>query len=494
MGQIKKKYFLAFDQGTSSSRTVLFTEDFQVAGNEQLETKTVYPQPGWVEQDALTIWKNQLLTAQNLFRRQAIDPARIAALGITNQRETTIVWDKTGKPVYPAIIWQDKRTAPLCRKMQKDGLAEHITKTTGLVINPYFSATKLAWILDNVPGARTKAEQDKLFFGTIDTWLLWNLSGGKLHITDYSNASRTMLFDINNLRWDETLLKYLHIPANMLPAVHSSSEIYGETSLLGGSIPLAGIAGDQQAALFGQQCREKGMAKNTYGTGCFLLMNTGETPVHSKSGLLTTIAWGIDHKITYALEGSVFMGGALIKWLRDELQIISTAAESEDIALSLPDNEGVYFVPAFNGLGAPYWDTEASGTICGIRSGCGRAHIVRAALEALAFQTRDVLVAMEKDAMLSLKELRVDGGAAANNFLMQFQSDILGCRVRRPEILESTALGAAMLAAQGVGLLDNNKMKNIKIDKEFKPQISTENRIKYCQGWKKAVTKARLSD
>jgi len=490
----RKKYILAFDQGTSSSRSILFDDSFVAIAIEQIETKTKNPKPGWVEQDALQIWQNQLQTAKNLLKKHAVKPDQIAALGITNQRETTVVWDKNGNPIYPAIIWQDKRTADICAQMRKDGLAEHVTETTGLIINPYFSATKLAWILDNVPGARTKAANNDLFFGTIDSWLVWNLTAGKLHITDYSNASRTMLFNIKNLKWDTKLLEYLKIPENILPRVCSSSEVYGNTSseLLGGEIPVCGIAGDQQAALFGQQCFTKGMAKNTYGTGCFLLMNTGENKVSSKTNLLSTIAWGIDDKITYALEGSVFMGGSLIKWLRDDLGIIADAAETEEIALSLADNEGVYFVPAFNGLGAPYWDTDASGIICGMRSGCGKSHIVRAALEALAYQTCDVIIAMEKDARIVMSELHVDGGAAANDFLLQFQSDILGCKVIRPQFLETTALGAAMLAARAVNMLPSEKLSSImKVDKEFTPKITTAKRISYCNGWKAAVAIAR---
>ena len=487
-----KKYILAIDQGTSSCRAVLFDAAFKIAGIEQKETKTIYPQTGWVEQDANEIWTNQLDVMRKLLRRTGVNIPEIAGIGITNQRETTVVWDKTGKPVYNAIIWQDSRTAERCHQMQKGDLAEYIPQATGLVINPYFSATKLAWILENVPEARTKAENGELLFGTIDSWLIWNLTGGKLHITDYSNASRTMLFNINDLEWDEKILEYLNIPKKILPEVRSSSQVYGETAkdVLGECLPLAGIAGDQQAALYGQGCYLPGTAKNTYGTGCFLLMNTGAEKVTSKSNLLTTIAWEIDGKVTYALEGSVFMGGAVVKWLRDDLKLVQIAAETEKIAKNLPDNEGVYFVPAFAGLGAPYWDTEARGIICGLSSGCGKAHIVRAALEAMAFQTRDVLVSMERDAALVLKELHVDGGAAANNFLMQFQADILGCRVIRPQQIETTVLGAAMLAAKALDfhLVSDTDKDEFTI---FEPKIRTDKRISLCEGWKKAISKAR---
>ncbi|MCF7913046.1 MAG: glycerol kinase GlpK [Candidatus Cloacimonetes bacterium] len=447
-----KKYILAIDQGTSSCRAVLFDAAYKVIGIEQKETKTIYPQSGWVEQDAHEIWANLLEVLQGLLRKTSVKLAEIAGIGITNQRETTVVWDKTGKPVYNAIIWQDTRTAEKCRQMQNCELAGYIPQAAGLVINPYFSATKLAWILENVPGARAKAANGELLFGTIDSWLIWNLTAGKLHITDYSNASRTMLFNINDLKWDEKILQYLNIPLNMLPEVQSSSQVYGETArdVLGESLPIAGIAGDQQAALYGQGCFTAGTAKNTYGTGCFLLMNTGGEKVISRSNLLTTIAWEIEGQVTYALEGSVFMGGAIVKWLRDDLGIVGTAEETEGIAESVADNEGVYFVPAFAGLGAPYWDTAARGIICGLSSGCGKAHIVRAALEAMAFQTRDVLVCMERDAGMPVQELHVDGGAAANNFLMQFQADILGCQVIRPQQIESTVLGAAKLAARAL--------------------------------------------
>ena len=487
-----KKYILAIDQGTSSCRAVLYDESFRIAGIEQKETQTSYPHSGWVEQDAIEIWENQLSIIKALLTRTGIKASYIAGIGITNQRETTVVWDKSGKPVYKAIIWQDGRTADICANMKKSEIADYIPLATGLIINPYFSATKLAWILDNIPGIRDKAKAGELYFGTIDSWLIWNLSGGKLHITDYSNASRTMLFNINEFKWDHKILEYLNIPASILPEIVSSSRIYGETAteILGEAIPIAGIAGDQQAALYGQKCFEPGSAKNTYGTGCFMLMNTGAEKVISKSGLLTTIAWEIDEKVTYALEGSVFTGGAIVKWLRDDLGIIKTAAETEQIALSVSNNEGVYFVPAFAGLGAPYWDTEARGLICGLGSGCSKAHIVRAALESLAFQTRDVLVCMERDAGITLKELRVDGGAAANSFLMQFQADILGCEVIRPREIENTVLGAGKLAARALGF--GNEQESSDDCENFYPKISVERRIDLCEGWKKAVDKARM--
>jgi glycerol kinase len=486
-----KKYILAIDQGTSSCRAVLYNSSFNVIAIEQKETKTIYPKSGWVEQDALEIWENQRTVMRDLLRKTGVQAAEIAGIGITNQRESTVVWDKNGKPVYKAIIWQDTRTAGLCQQMKNDKLVKHVTLATGLVINPYFSATKLAWILDNVPGVRARAEAGELLFGTIDSWLVWNLTRGKLHVTDYSNASRTMLFDINKLVWDQQILDYLHIPSKMLPGVVSSSHIYGDTDrkILGEAVPIAGIAGDQQAALYGQNCLKKGTAKNTYGTGCFLLMNTGREKVISKCNLLTTIAWEIEGIVTYALEGSVFMGGAVVKWLRDDLGIIQTAEETEAIALSISGNEGVYFVPAFAGLGAPYWDTEASGVICGLKSGCGKPHIVRAALEAMAFQTRDVIMSMERDAGVSLKDLYVDGGASANNFLMQFQSDILGCQLHRPQQIEATILGAARLAARALdfGAVED-KSAECSI---FKPKINIETRINLCEDWKRAVEKAR---
>ena len=487
-----KKYILAIDQGTSSCRAILYNESFEAVGIQQKETQTSYPHPGWVEQDAIEIWENQLAVIKALLAKKGVKASEIAGIGITNQRETTVIWDKSGKPVYKAIIWQDRRTSQVCEQMKNSEMGKYIPDATGLIINPYFSATKIAWILDNVAGIRKRAEAGELYFGTIDSWLIWNLSGGKLHITDYSNASRTMLFNINELKWDNKILEYLNIPASILPEVVSSSKIYGETSaeILGEAIPIAGIAGDQQAALYGQNCFEPGSAKNTYGTGCFMLMNTGADKVKSKSDLLTTIAWEIDGKVTYALEGSVFIGGAVIKWLRDDLGIIKTAAETEQIAQTLSDNEGVYFVPAFTGLGAPYWDTEAKGIICGLSSGCGKAHIVRAALESLAFQTRDVLECMEHDIGITLKELRVDGGAAANNFLMQFQADILGCKVIRPREIESTVLGAGKLAAKVLGF--GNEQESSDDFDIFYPKISVEKRIDQCEGWKRAVDKARV--
>lgn len=488
-----KNYILALDQGTSSSRAVLFDQNFAIHQISQYETVSKHPHLGWVEQDAMEILNTQLSAAKDAVIKSKIDIESIAAIGITNQRETTIVWDKNGKPVCPAIIWQDTRTDNVCKKMQQDGLEEYVIQKTGLLINPYFSATKLAWILENVKNARKMAEKGDLLFGNVDSWLIWNLTNGKLHITDYSNASRTMLYNIEDLKWDEKLLHYFKIPPQILPEVRPSSEVFGYTDLLGKEIPVAGTAGDQQAALFGQKCIKKGMAKNTYGTGCFLLMNTGTEKILSKNRLLSTIAWGIDDKITYALEGSVFMGGAIIKWLRDDLKIIDNAAESEIFANSLHSNDGVYFVPAFNGLGAPHWDTSATGTICGMKSGCNKSHIIRAALEAMAFQTRDVITAMEKDAAVNMRELHVDGGAAANNFLMQFQADILGSKVIRPQILETTALGAAMLAAKAVGLsVESSRSNSGQNCNAFSPKISTIKRIELCTGWNTALKKSKL--
>jgi glycerol kinase len=486
-----KKYVLALDQGTSSSRAILFNTELKVIDIEQEEVASIFPYEGWVEQDAAEIWISQQNVMQKLLNRTGIKAGEIAGIGITNQRETTVVWDKSGKPVYNAISWQDSRTARMCDQIKSSILADYIKPATGLVINPYFSATKLAWILDNVPRARSRAEKGELYFGTIDSWLIWNLTKGDLHITDHSNASRTLLYNINELRWDDNILNYFDIPHVMLPEVRSSSGIFGEIAadILGKKVKICGIAGDQQAALFGHKCLLPGMAKNTYGTGCFLLMNTGKHKVESKTNLLTTIAWEIDGEVTYALEGSVFMGGAVVKWLRDELHLVQSAAETEMIAQSINDNGGVYFVPAFTGLGAPYWDTQARGIICGLTGVSGKAHIVRAALEAMAYQTRDILVSMERDANLALKELHVDGGASANNFLMQFQSDILGCQVQRPQQVEVTALGAAMLAAKALNLGEITGGRDKPI--AFEPIISVNNRIRFCEGWENAVKKAR---
>jgi len=494
---MKKKYILALDEGTGSARAAIFAADKTMVGMSQIEFKQYFPKPGYVEQDPMEIMQAQLQAAQNLLSDLNIKPDEIASIGITNQRETTVLWDKrTGKPVYNAIVWQDNRTADYCNMLKSDGLAKYIKTTTGLVIDSYFSGTKLHWLFKNVPGAKERALKGELLFGTIDTWLIWNLSGGKLHITDYSNASRTMLFDINSLTWDETLLKLFGIPYQVLPNVVQSSELYGYTApnyFEGVPIPIAGIAGDQQAALFGQTCFKPGMAKNTYGTGCFMLMNTGSFPPISENGLLTTIAWGINGKVEYALEGSVFYAGAAIRWLRDELKIIKTAAESEYIANSIPNSGGVYMVPAFSGLGAPYWDMDARGAIVGLSPGISYKHIVRATLESIAYSTRDILTAMQKDADIKLLQLKVDGGAAANNFLMQFQSDILGTRVSRPNNLETTAMGAAYLAGLAVGFYTmDDLVSDTAVSANFEPSMLGEDADKLYVGWLNAIEKVRL--
>ncbi|NOZ34092.1 MAG: glycerol kinase GlpK [Chlorobi bacterium] len=493
---MKKKYILALDQGTSSSRAIIFDKDQKIIGVEQQEFKQFYPKTGRVEQNPHEIWESQFLTAKTLITKLKINPNEIAGIGITNQRETTIVWDKkTGEPIYNAIVWQDKRTSAFCTKL-KNGINEtYIKEQTGLLLDAYFSATKINWILNNVEGAKEKAKKGNLLFGTVDTWLTWKLSGAKLHITDYSNASRTLLFNINTLKWDKNLLKLFDVPESMLPEVKNSSELYGYTTkeLFGAEIPIAGIAGDQQAALFGQQCFSPGEAKNTYGTGCFMLMNTGEKPVKSKSGLLTTIAWGIGNKITYALEGSVFMAGAAVKWLRDGIKIIANASDTEQLIKQTNSNEGVYFVPAFAGLGAPFWDAEAKGIITGLTQGVTESHIVRATVESLAYQTKDILDAMSKDSGINLKELNVDGGASVNNFLMQFQSDILNKTVIRPEVVETTAAGAAFLAGLSTGFwTEENLMLKRKIDKEFNPNMKDEERAELYNGWKLAVRRCML--
>ncbi len=489
------KYILALDQGTTSSRAILFDENGEIAGVEQKEFNQYYPESGWVEHDANEIWDSQIRVVQKLLKRLKLNPKSIKGIGITNQRETTVVWDKqTGEPIHKAIVWQDRRTAKICDQMKADGLEPYVRKNTGLVVDSYFSGTKVKWILDKVKGARARAKKGELLFGTIDTWLIWKLTGGESFVTDYSNASRTLLYNIKKLRWDSKLLKYLDIPKKMLPEVCSSSEVYGHTLkvLFGESIPIAGIAGDQQAALFGQGCHSPGLAKNTYGTGCFMLMNTGETPVFSKSGLLTTIAWGIDGKVTYALEGSVFIAGAAIQWLRDGLKIIDEAPDSEYMAMKVKDTGGVYVVPAFAGLGAPYWDMYARGAIFGLSRGTTKAHLIRATLESLAFQTKDVLMAMEKDAKKPLRTLRVDGGACANNLLMQFQSDILKTPVERPAIIESTALGAAYLAGLAVGLWEKKDLKkNWALDRKFTPKMKEKDRKERYANWKKAVSRVQ---
>jgi len=489
------KYVMALDQGTTSSRAIIFDENGSIVSVANKEFTQIYPKPGWVEHDPMEIWGSQIGVAKEVIEKAGISPEDIAAIGITNQRETTIVWDKsTGKPVYNAIVWQCRRTAPICDDLKNKGLAETIRKKTGLVVDAYFSGTKVKWILDNVEGVREKAEKGEVIFGNVDTWLIWNLTGGKVHVTDYSNASRTMLFNIHKLEWDEDILKELNIPKAMLPEPKPSSHIYGKTSMeaFGAEVPIAGDAGDQQAALFGQACYSAGMAKNTYGTGCFMLMNTGEKAVESKNGLLTTIAWGADGKVEYALEGSIFIAGAVIQWLRDELRILDNAPQSEEYATKVDDNNGVYLVPAFVGLGAPYWDMYARGTIVGLTRGAKREHIIRAALESITYQTRDVLEVMQKDSGITLTNLKVDGGAVANNFLMQFQSDILGVPVSRPKVIETTALGAAYLAGLATGYWGSKEEIAAKwqIDRVFKPDMDEEKRNSLYSGWTKAVKRA----
>lgn len=493
---MEKKYIMAFDQGTTSSRAIIFDKEGRIVGAAQREFRQIYPKPGWVEHDPMEIWGTQSGMAREVLESTGIRPREIAAIGITNQRETTIVWNKkTGKPIYNAIVWQCRRTADICHQLKIQGLEEYIRNNTGLLLDAYFSGTKIKWILDNVKGARDLANKGDLLFGTVDTWLIWNLTRGLVHITDYSNASRTMLFNIKELKWDEKILEALDIPVSMLPEVRPSSEVYGYTDEFtfgGAKIPIAGVAGDQQAALFGQNCFEKGMAKNTYGTGCFMLMNTGEKFVPSKKGLLTTIAWGLDGKVEYALEGSIFVAGASIQWLRDELRLIRTAEESEYMANKVEDSNGVYVVPAFVGMGAPYWDMYARGAIVGLTRGAKAEHIVRATLESIAYQTREVLEAMEEDSNIQLQSLKVDGGAVANNFLMQFQSDILSTTVERPEITETTALGAAYLAGLAVGYWKDKKeiSEKWKVEKSFTPTMSKEIKEKLYMGWKKAVTRS----
>ena len=491
------KYIVALDQGTTSSRAIIFNKAGEIVDVSQREFTQHYPNPGWVEHDAMEIWATQSSVLTEVLAKTGIRSDEIAGIGITNQRETVVVWDKnTGRPIHNAIVWQCRRTTDICEQLKRDGLEQHIRDTTGLVLDAYFSGTKIKWLLDNVEGAREKADNGELLFGTIDSWLIWNMTGGRSHVTDVTNASRTMLYDINKLDWDETMLNALQIPRSMLPEVKSSSEIYGQTNIggKGGTrIPIAGIAGDQQAALFGQMCHEKGMAKNTYGTGCFLLMNTGEEPVKSENGLLTTIACGIDGKVTYALEGSVFMGGASVQWLRDELGLVRDAADTEYFASKVKDTGGVYMVPAFVGLGAPYWDPYARGSIVGMTRGTNRNHIVRATLESIAYQSRDLLDAMQQDSGIKLSELRVDGGAVKNNFLMQFQSDILDTEVVRPAVIETTAAGAAYLAGLAVGFWDNmDDLKDkVSVDRKYAPDMKEEEREVLYKGWKKAVGRAQ---
>ncbi|WP_413614815.1 glycerol kinase GlpK [Halomonas cupida] len=485
-------YILALDQGTTSCRAILFDRDARIVGIAQKEFQQHYPKPGRVEHDAMEIWGSQMGVTREVLETQGVKPSQVAAIGITNQRETTVVWDKeTGKPIHHAIVWQDRRTAPLCDALKEQGLEQHIRDTTGLVVDAYFSGTKIRWILDNVEGAQQRAERGELLFGTMDSWLVWNLTRGERHVTDVTNASRTMLFDIHTLQWDDRLLEALNIPRAMLPEVRPSSEIYGNTDgeMFGGArMPIAGIAGDQQAALFGQACFEKGMVKNTYGTGCFLLMNTGEEPVPSRSGLLTTIAWGVGGKVTYALEGSIFIAGAAVQWLRDELKMIDSAEDSEYYAGKVEDSGGVYVVPAFAGLGAPYWDMYARGAIFGLTRGSSKEHITRATLDALAYQTRDIIDAMQADSGITLKSLRVDGGAVANNVMMQFQSDMLGVDVERPKLTETTALGAAYLAGIAVGMWTQDEVAHKgEIERTFTPTMSPADREQRYKGWKKAV-------
>lgn len=485
-----KKYILTLDEGTTSARAVLFDKGGNAVSAAQREFKQIYPQPGFVEHDPVEIFSVQYAAVTEAITAIGASADEIAAVGVTNQRETTIIWDKnTGEPIYNAIVWQCRRTSEMCDKLRADGLEEYIRKTTGLRIDAYFSATKIKWILDNVPGARDRAENGDLLFGTVDTWLIWKLSGGKIHVTDRTNAARTMLYDIHSLTWDKRILEILQIPKCMLPEVRSSSEIYGNVNILGAEIPVSGIAGDQQAALFGQKCFCEGDIKNTYGTGCFLLMNTGAAAYESKNGLITTIAADAGNNICYALEGSVFVGGAVIQWLRDELGLIATAAESEKAALSVPDSSGVYIVPAFAGLGAPYWDMYARGTICGLTRGSGKNHIIRACLEAIAYQTNDLITALKADTGLPINHIRADGGAAANNFLMQFQADISDVGVIRPAQTEATAAGAAYLAGLAVSFW-KNKNEILRLpDKqtEFKPAITAKRREALTDGWKRAV-------
>lgn len=488
------RYILALDQGTTSSRAVAFDETGRMVGSHGIEFPQHYPHPGWVEHDPKDILDSQIRSLKLTVELCGIDPKDIAAVGITNQRETTLLWDRrTGEPVCNAIVWQCRRTAPIVERLKKDGLGSVITNRTGLIPDAYFSGTKLEWMLENIPGTRERAEKGELCFGTVDSYLTFMLTGKKRHVTDMTNASRTMLFNIFEKKWDEELLRMMDIPENLLPQVVDSSCVVGllDKSILGREIPVAALAGDQHAALFGQGCFTPGLCKNTYGTGCFVLMNTGKTPVRSPSGLLTTVAWSLDGKTTYALEGSVFVAGAVVQWLRDEMGLIHSAAETEPIAASVPDNAGVYFVPAFTGLGAPHWDMYSRGTIVGLTRGSGRAHIVRAALEAIAYQSADVVQAMQNDSGISMPVMRVDGGASANNFLMQFQSDILGADVVRPAIIESTALGAAMLAGRAVGLWTDGDLAHLqKEEKRFTPQMEGGARERLLRQWRRAVSRA----
>ena len=493
-----KQYILALDQGTSSSRAIVFDETGATCAVAQKEFRQIFPRSGWVEHDPHEIWSSQASVIAEAITTLDINGLNIAGIGITNQRETTIVWDSdTEEPIYNAIVWQDRRTSDYCDKLKSDGVTEMIRRKTGLIIDAYFSATKIKWILDNVPGARERANKGKLLFGTVDTWLIWRLTRGEVHVTDVSNASRTMLFNINTLQWDDELLKMFDIPRSMMPEVRSSSEIYGhtKTTIFAHKVPIAGIAGDQQAALFGQMCIEPGMVKNTYGTGCFLLMNSGDKPIISQNNLITTVAWKIGDKVNYALEGSIFVGGSVVQWLRDGLGVIKSSSEVEELASRVPDTNGVYFVPALTGLGAPWWDQYARGTIVGISRGTTTAHIARAALEGIAFQTMDITAAMSRDAGLPLRELKVDGGASRNNLLMQFQADILGTRVIRPRVVETTALGAAYLAGLAVGYWSSVEQirKQWHVDRIFEPTWDEAAISKARDGWEDAVKRTLSS-
>jgi glycerol kinase len=494
---MSEKFILSLDQGTTSSRAILFNKQGEIVETGQMEFEQFFQKPGWVEHDANEIWTSVLACIAEVMRKADIDPSQIAGIGITNQRETAVVWDKhTGKPVYKAIVWQSRQTEGICEELREAGHNKLFREKTGLLIDPYFSGTKVKWILDNVDGARAKADNGDLLFGTIDTWLVYKLSGGRTHITDYSNAARTLMYNIYDLKWDDELLDILTVPKSMLPEVHQSSEVYADTvdyHFFGHEVPIAGIAGDQQAALFGQACFEQGMAKNTYGTGCFMLMNTGEEGVKSDNGLLTTLAWGVDGKVEYALEGSIFVAGSAIQWLRDGLHLIENAPQSEDFATKVDSTDGVYMVPAFVGLGTPYWDSDARGAMFGLTRGTTKAHIIRATLESLAYQTKDVLDAMITDSGIDLKTLRVDGGAVKNDFLMQFQSDMVGVSVERPVVQETTALGAAYLAGLAVGYWKDKEeiAKQWQNDRTFKNNIETKKRDDLYAGWQKAVEATR---
>jgi len=495
---MSEKYILSIDQGTTSSRAILFNHDGEIVQTAQKEFEQFFEHPGWVEHDANEIWTSVLSCVANVLRLADIEPDQIAGIGITNQRETAVVWDKhTGKPIYKAIVWQSRQTEDICKELREQGYNDLFREKTGLLLDPYFSGTKVKWILDHVDGAREKADNGDLLFGTIDSWLVYKMSGGKTHITDYSNAARTLMFNIYDLKWDDELLDILTVPKSMLPEVRQSSEVYAKTvdyHFFGHEIPIAGIAGDQQAALFGQACFEEGMAKNTYGTGCFMLMNTGEEGVVSENGLLTTLAWGVDGKVEYALEGSIFVAGSAIQWLRDGLQIIENSPQSETFATAVDSTDGVYMVPAFVGLGTPYWDSDARGAIFGLTRGTDKAHVIRATLESLAYQTKDVLDAMITDAEIEVKKLRVDGGAVKNDFLMQFQSDMLGVPVERPVVQETTALGSAYLAGLAVGYWESKEeiAKQWKNEKTFERSMEEEQITRHYDGWKKAVEATRV--